>query len=102
VLEVVSLTIEPADAPMSKVRPKVYTVEEFARAFVVSPRFVRDLIRKGELPALRIGRSYRIPRKAAAAYLDRAVPSMTRSTTKPRVRIRDDQTGFLFPLGTLQ
>jgi excisionase family DNA binding protein len=87
---------------MNKVRPKVYTVAEFARVFVVSPRFVRDLIRKGELPALRIGRSYRIPRKAAAAYLDRALPSVSRPTTKPRVRIQDEQTGFLFPLGTMQ
>jgi excisionase family DNA binding protein len=87
---------------MSKVRPKVYTVTEFARVFVISPRLVRDLIRKGEIPALRIGRSYRIPRTVAAAYLDRALPPLTRSTTKPRARIRDNQTGFLFPTGTMQ
>jgi excisionase family DNA binding protein len=102
VLEVGPIITGIVDMNMSKVRPKVYTVAEFARVFVISPRLVRDLIRKGELPALRIGRSYRIPRKVAAAYLDRALPSMTRPTTKPRVRIRDDQTGFLFPIGTMQ
>jgi len=102
VLKVAPITINAANAQMSQVRPKVYTVAEFARVFVISPRLVRDLIRKGELPALRIGRSYRIPRKVAAAYLDRALPSMTRSATRSHVRIRDDRTGFLFPLGTMQ
>lgn len=86
----------------SKLRPKVYTVAEFARLFAVSPRVVRDLIRKGELPALRIGRSYRIPRQVAAAYLARALPSTPRVLPKSRVRSDDEQTGFLFPVGTMQ
>lgn len=83
-------------------RPKVYTVAEFAQLFAISPRVVRDLIRKGELPALRIGRTYRIPRKAADAYLARALPAAPRSSTKSRLRFDDDQTGFLFPVGTMQ
>jgi excisionase family DNA binding protein len=85
-----------------KIRPKVYTVAEFARLFAISPRVVRDLIRKGELPALRIGRSYRIPRKAADAYLARALPSPPHSTAKSRIRFEDEQTDFLFPVGTMQ
>jgi excisionase family DNA binding protein len=85
-----------------KIRPKVYTVVEVARLFAISPRIVRNLIRKGELPALRIGRSYRIPRKAAHAYLARALPSTPRPATKYRIRLKDDQTGFLFPVGTMQ
>jgi excisionase family DNA binding protein len=83
-------------------RPVVYTVAEFARLFVVSPRLVRDLIRKGEVPALRIGRSYRIPRKAADAYLARAIPTLPRPPVKSRAREQDELTGFLFPLDTLQ
>jgi excisionase family DNA binding protein len=83
-----------------KIRPKVYTVAEVAYLFAISPRIVRDLIRKGELPALRIGRSYRIPRKAADAYLARALPSTSRAVSKSRTRFEDDQTGFLFPVGT--
>lgn len=85
-----------------KIRPKVYTVSEFAQLFAISPRVVRDLIRKGELPALRIGRSYRIPRKAADAYLARALPASPHPPTKSRLRLDDDQTGFLFPVGTMQ
>jgi excisionase family DNA binding protein len=86
----------------TKIRPKVYTVAEVAQAFVISPRLVRDLIHKGELPALRIGRSFRIPRKAADAYLARALPPPLRPAAKIRVRLEDDQTGFLFPVGPLQ
>ena len=86
----------------SHIRPKVYTVAEFARIFAVSPRLVRDLIHKGDIPALRIGRSYRIPRKAAAAYLARALPPTPRPTPKSRVRHVDEQMGFLFPMGTMQ
>jgi excisionase family DNA binding protein len=82
--------------------PIVYTVAEFACLFAISPRLVRNLIRKGEIPALRIGRSYRIPRKAADAYLARAIPTPPRPPTKPRIRERDELTGFLFPLETLQ
>ena len=87
---------------LNKVRPKVYTVAEIAQLFSISRRVVRYLIRKGELPALRIGRSYRIPRKAADAYLARALPASSRPTTKARIRVEDDQIGFLFPVGTMQ
>ncbi len=87
---------------LNKVRPRVYTVAEIAQLFAISQRVVRDLIRKGELPALRIGRSYRIPRKAADAYLARALPSPSRSIAKTRTHGEDAQTGFLFPVGTMQ
>ena len=86
----------------TKIRPKVYTVAEFAQVLAISSRLVRNLIRRGELPALRIGRTYRIPRKAAALYLARALPPTDRPTGKPRARNRDEQTGLLFPVGTLQ
>ena len=86
----------------TKIRPKVYTVAEFAQVFAISPRLVRSLIHRGELPALRIGRSYRIPRKAADAYLARALPPVARSTRNLRARSLDEQTGFLFPIGTMQ
>lgn len=86
----------------TKIRPKVYTVAEFAQVLAISPRLVRGLIRRGELPALRIGRAYRIPRKAAAIYLARALPPTDRLPTKSRIRAEDKQTGFLFPVGTMQ
>ncbi len=85
----------------TKIRPQVYTVAEVAQLFAISPRLVRDLIHRGELSALRIGRTYRIPRKAASAYLARALPPTDRPTGKPRARALDEQTGFLFPVGTM-
>lgn len=85
-----------------RIRPKVYTVTEFACLFAVSPRLVRALIRKGEIPALRIGRSYRIPRTAANDYLTRAFSPRSRSFPKPRAREVDELTGFLFPVGMMQ
>ncbi len=86
---------------VSRLRRKVDTVSEFARVFAISPRLVRDLIRKGEIPALRIGRFYRIPRKAAEDYLARALPPPSRSSARPRIREVDELTGFLFPVGTM-
>lgn len=86
----------------TKIRPQVYTVAEIAQLLAVSPRVVRDLIRKGDLPALRIGRAYRIPRKAAAAYLARVMPATPRAAVKSRLRLDDAQSGFLFPVGTMQ
>lgn len=86
---------------INRIRPKVYTVTELARVFAVSPRLVRDLIRTGDIPALKIGRSYRIPRKAADNYLARALPPISRATPKSRVREVDKLTGFLFPVGTM-
>jgi excisionase family DNA binding protein len=86
---------------ITKIRPKVYTVAEVAQVLAISPRVVRDLIHRGELPALRISRTYRIPRKAADAYLARALPPTDRPIGKPRARALDEQTGFLFPVGTM-
>ncbi len=85
----------------TRIRPKVYTVAEFAQAFAISPRRVRALISKGEIPALRIGRSYRIPHKAAAEYLARALPPTVRTGTRPKISVLDDQTGYLFPSPTM-
>ena len=85
-----------------RIRPKVYTVTEFACLFAVSPRLVRALIRIGEIPAFRIGRSYRIPRTAADDYLARVLSPRSRSSPKPRTREVDELTGFLFPVGMMQ
>lgn len=52
--------------------PEVLTVEEFARIFKLSVEAVRTLIRKGEIPAIRIGRQYRIPRPVVDRYFAQA------------------------------
>ncbi len=48
--------------------PEVYTVVEFARIFKVSPEAIRNLIRKGEIAAIRIGKQYRIPKTVVERY----------------------------------
>jgi excisionase family DNA binding protein len=50
----------------------VYTVEEFAKMFRLSPEAVRGLIHKGEIPAIRIGRQYRIPQGVVDRYFAQA------------------------------
>lgn len=40
---------------------EVYTVEEVAGIFKLSRGSVRNLIKKGEIPAIKIGKQYRIP-----------------------------------------
>lgn len=41
---------------------EVYTVEEVAAIFRIPKRTVRRLIHQGELPAIRLGRLYRVPK----------------------------------------
>ena len=53
---------------------EVYTVEEFAKVFKLSPEAVRTLIRKGEVPAIRIGKQYRIPQDVIDRYFAQAIP----------------------------
>jgi excisionase family DNA binding protein len=50
----------------------VYTVEEFAKIFKLSAEAVRNLIRKGEIPAIRIGKQYRIPQTVVDRYFAEA------------------------------
>lgn len=54
--------------------PEVYTVEEFAKLFKLSPEAVRTLIRKGEIPAIRIGTQYRIPQDIVDRYFAQVLP----------------------------
>lgn len=52
---------------------ELLTAEEVARTLRVSTMTVYRLIRRGELPAFRVGRSYRVAPSALEAYLDRQV-----------------------------
>ncbi len=58
--------------------PEVYTVEEFAKLFKLSPEAVRTLIRKGEVPAIRIGNQYRIPQDVVDRYFAQTLPPEAR------------------------
>lgn len=48
-----------------------YSVKNAARAVDISERQMWELVAKGEVHSIKIGRSRRIPRKALLAFLDR-------------------------------
>jgi excisionase family DNA binding protein len=50
------------------------TLEEFAQVFKLSPEAVRNLIRQGEVGAIRIGKQYRIPQSVIDRYFAQALP----------------------------
>lgn len=52
---------------------QLLTVAEVAELFRVSSMTVYRLIRNGELPALRVGRSYRVSEEDLQAYLQSQV-----------------------------
>ncbi len=55
------------DAPLSQVR--FLTVAEVAVVMRVSKMTVYRLVHSGEMPAVRVGRSFRVPEKAVHDYL---------------------------------
>lgn len=55
------------DRPLSEV--KFLTVAEVAALMRVSKMTVYRLVHSGELPAVRVGRSFRVPDHAVHAYL---------------------------------
>ncbi len=57
----------PAGDPLSDVR--FLTVAEVATAMRVSKMTVYRLVHAGELPAVRVGRSFRVPEDAVNDYL---------------------------------
>jgi excisionase family DNA binding protein len=58
---------QPPDAPLAQVR--FLTVAEVAAIMRVSKMTVYRLVHSGELTAVRVGRSYRVPEKAVHDYL---------------------------------
>jgi excisionase family DNA binding protein len=57
----------PVDSPLSEVR--FLTVAEVAAVMRVSKMTVYRMVHGGELPAVRVGRSFRVPEKAVHDYL---------------------------------
>ncbi len=55
------------DRPLSEVR--FLTIAEVASAMRVSKMTVYRLVHSGDLPAIRVGRSFRVPEQAVHSYL---------------------------------
>lgn len=60
-----------AERSLAEVR--FLTVAEVAAAMRVSKMTVYRLVHAGDLPAVRVGRSFRVPEVAVHEYLDRAM-----------------------------
>jgi excisionase family DNA binding protein len=59
--------MRPSDRPLDEVR--FLTVAEVAAVMRVSKMTVYRLVHNGELPAVRVGRSFRVPEQAVHDYL---------------------------------
>lgn len=62
-----SASIRPVDPALSDV--KFLTVAEVATVMRVSKMTVYRMVHGGDLPAVRVGRSFRVPEKAVHDYL---------------------------------
>lgn len=62
-------------------RVRYLTVAEVAEVMRVSRMTVYRLVHAGELPALRVGRSFRVPQDALTAYLEAAAVDQDRMTS---------------------
>ncbi len=58
---------EPSDSALAEV--KFLTVAEVAGVMRVSKMTVYRMVHAGDLPAVRVGRSFRVPEKAVHDYL---------------------------------
>lgn len=59
----------PSSTPASMADVRFLTVAEVATALRVSKMTVYRLVHSGDLPAVRVGRSFRVPEKAVQDYL---------------------------------
>lgn len=58
-----------AERPESRPDPKFLTIAEVATMMRVSKMTVYRLVHSGELPAVRVGRSFRVPESDVDEYL---------------------------------
>lgn len=76
---------------------KSYTPEELAKLLRVSKLTIYDLIKKGELPAYRVGRQMRVDEKDLQAYKERTKSGKHRSRTVLAADSRYPQSDPLKP-----
>jgi excisionase family DNA binding protein len=58
---------------MVMTEPRLLTVEEAAKRLGMGRSFVYELVLKGELGSVRLGRARRIPVEAVDAFVDRLI-----------------------------
>lgn len=69
--------------------PEILTIEEVARYLRVSERTVYDWVQKGELPAGKLGSSWRFKRADIERWADERIKADKRDLTPPGIRFRE-------------
>ncbi len=69
--------------------PEILTIEEVARYLRVSERTVYDWAQKGELPAGKLGSSWRFKRADIVRWTDERIKADKRDLTPPGIRFRE-------------
>jgi excisionase family DNA binding protein len=64
------MSMQQQDGPLGEMR--FLTVAEVAEAMRVSKMTVYRLVHAGTLPAVQVGRSFRIPERAVSDYLEQS------------------------------
>jgi excisionase family DNA binding protein len=90
-----------ADRPLIPRQPQLLTVPQVAEEFQVTAQTIRNWIDAGVLPAVRVGRAFRVRSEDVDALLDRASADSSSLATRRDVwapattslpRRRDEQT----------
>lgn len=71
----------PSGDPRPQGRVRYLTVAEVAEVMRVSRMTVYRLVHNAELPAVRVGRSFRVPEDALNAYLEAAAVDQDRMSS---------------------
>lgn len=74
---------------------KFFTVQEIAGFMQVSKMTVYRLVRNGEIQAMRVGRSYRVPHDALKSYIVNSIDAMRPTPPKAEHEIVDVEDGPL-------
>ena len=61
---------DPAEREATRGDPVLLTVPETAKVLRISRNLAYDLVRQGEIPAIRLGRVIRVPRARLEQWLD--------------------------------
>ena len=63
--------------------PDLLTVREAARLLRVGKNLAYELVQRGEIPSLRLGRQIRVPRAALVAWIDEQCRPTTPEAARP-------------------
>lgn len=73
--------------PRMKLESRFYTLQDVADILATSYRMVSEEINAGRLPALKIGKEYRIPRDGFEVWVADMTAQIAKRATEPRLEV---------------